>query len=236
MPQDWLKIENKSDGVGEIFIYGNIVDEKWLEADVTPTWIKDQLAKLNNVKLINLFINSAGGSVIAGLAIYSMLKRLSAEVVGYVDGIAASIASHVLMAADKIIIPKNGIIMIHEPHGTAKGKASDFRKAADFYDRAKLAIAAAYVEKTKKTEKEIVEMMDAETVMNGEQAVKLGFADVLDDKKDIKACLTDKTLIINGLEVDIKKFASFPKDRLTLAPANSGSGRLIDARKRFLQL
>jgi ATP-dependent Clp protease, protease subunit len=236
MPQNWLKIENKSDGAGEIFIYGTITEEKWFDEDVTPSWFKDQIAKLKDLKNINLFINSPGGGVFAGMTIFNIINRMTATVTAYIDGLAASIASVIPMAADKIIMPKNALMMIHNPLGVAVGDAVEMRKTADLLDRAKTAIVSTYTDKTKKDEKAISAMMDAETWMTGEEAVKGGFADALEEKRDIKACLTDKKLIINGLEVDIAKFTAFPKDRIYTEPMNSGNSRLMNARKRFLSL
>jgi ATP-dependent Clp protease protease subunit len=236
MPQDWLKIENKSDGVGEIYIYGTITDEKWLDEDVTPSWFKTQIDKLKNLKNINLFINSPGGGVFAGITIYNIINRLTADVTAHIDGLAASIASVVAMAADKIVMPKNALMMIHNPMGIAVGYADDMRKEAELLDRVKVPILSAYHVKTKNEEKKISTMMDAETWMTGEEAVKNGFADVLEEKKDIKACLDNKKLVINGLEVDIEKFKTFPKDRFGVKPVNIGNFRSFENRKRFLNL
>jgi ATP-dependent Clp protease, protease subunit len=236
MPQEWLKIENKSDEIGEVYIYGLITDEKWLNEDVTPTWFKDQIAKLKNFKNINLYINSPGGGVFAGMTIYNVVNRMSAEVTAYIDGLAASIASVVAMAADKIIMPKNALMMIHNPMGIVMGYAEDMRKEADLLDRVKSSIMSTYKDRTKKDEKKISAMMDAETWMTGEEAVRDGFADVLEEKKDIKACLDNKKFIINGLEVDVDKFKTFPKDRFCVKPVNLGNVKLRDAQKRFLSL
>lgn len=238
MPNEWLKIQNKKDDneTGEVYLYGVITDEKWFDEDVTPTWFKDQIAKLKNLKNINLYINSPGGGVFAGMAIYNIINRLTADITAYIDGLAASIASVVAMAADKIIMPKNALMMIHNPMGCACGYAEDLRKEADLLDRVKVSIMSTYQDRTKKDEKKISAMMDAETWMTGEEAVKNGFADVLEEKKDIKACLTDKKLVINGLEVDINAFKTFPKDRFSVAPVNLGNTKLRDARKKFLSL
>ena len=238
MPNDWLKIQNKKNDAetGEVFLYGVITDEKWFDEDVTPSWFKDQVAKLKNMKNINLYINSPGGGVFAGMTIYNIINRLTADVTAYIDGLAASIASVVAMAADKIIMPKNALMMIHNPVGIAMGYADDLRKEADLLDRVKISIMSTYKDRTKKEEKKIFDMMDAETWMTGEEAVKNGFADVLEDKKNITACLTDKKLVINGLEVDLDKFKTFPKDRFSVAPVNLGYTRLRDARKKYLSL
>lgn len=234
MPNEWLKIENKSEDSGDVFVYGVITEEKWFDEDVTPTWFKDQVAKLSKLKNINLFVNSPGGGVFAGMAIYNVINRLTSKVTAYIDGLAASIASVIVMAADTIIIPKNALMMIHNPQSVAVGDAAAMRKEAEILDRVKSTIISTYSEKTKKSEKEISDMMDKETWMTGEEAVSLGFADSLDKKKDIKACFDGKNALINGIKVDFDCFKSFPKDKLTIE--NPGAFRLNDLRKRFLQL
>jgi ATP-dependent Clp protease protease subunit len=237
MPQDWLKIQNKKDDkdTGEIFLYGIITDEKWFDEDVTPSWFKDQIAKLKDFKNINLYINSPGGGVFAGMTIYNIINRLTSKVTAYIDGLAASIASVIPMAADIIVMPKNAMMMIHNPWSAVAGDAAFFRKEADMLDRVKTAIVSTYKEKTNKKEDEISALMDAETWMTGEEAKKGGFTDVLEEKKDIKACLNGGKFIINNLEVDIDKFKSFPKEHFNALPDNAERTRLIIARQKILQ-
>jgi ATP-dependent Clp protease protease subunit len=236
MPDKWLKIENKTEDSGDVYIYGVITDEKWYDSDVTPTWFKDQMAKLSKLKNINLFVNSPGGGVFAGMAIYHVINRVSAYVNGIVDGIAASISSVILMAADKITVPKTSLVMIHNPESIAIGDSAILRKEADVLDRVKATIVAAYAEKTKKKPEDIAALMDAETWMTGEEAVKNGFADTLDPAKNITACYQGKSVVINGMEVNLDNFKSFPKDRFSVAPEASGNKRLVNARNKFLQL
>jgi len=236
MNPEWFKVLNKGDDAGEIYIYGLIVEEKWMDEDVTPSWFKDQVAKLKKLKAINLFVNSPGGGVFAGLTIYNIINRLEATVTAYIDGLAASIASVVVMAADKIIMPKNALMMIHNPWGCACGSAADMRKEAEILDRAKLSILSTYAGKTKKPESELSRMMDEETWMTGTEAKNLGFSDILEEKQEIKACLDGQKFIVNGVEVDIEKFKSFPKARFSVVPADAGKPRLINANHKFLTL
>ena len=188
------------------------------------------------MKNINLFINSPGGGVFAGITIYNIINRLEAYITAYIDGLAASIASVIPMAADKIIMPKNALMMIHNPWSAVAGSAADMRKEAEILDRAKISILSTYSDKTKKPEKDLSEMMDKETWMTGTEAKTLGFSDVLEEKKDIKACLTGSKFIVNGIEVDIDKFKTFPKDRYGVAPVNSDKPRLFNARQSFITL
>jgi ATP-dependent Clp protease, protease subunit len=233
---DWLKINCKSDDAGEIYIYGIITDEKWFDEDVTPSWFKDQVAKLSKLKNINLFINSPGGGVFAGLTIYNIINRLTATVTAYIDGLAASIASVIPMAADKIIMPKNALMMIHNPVGCVCGTAEDMRNEAGLLDRAKLSIISTYENKTKKEQKIISKLMDAQTWMTGEEAVAGGFADVLDGAKDIKACFEGDKISINGLLINPNDYKSFPIDRFKQPLAVVKNERFINANNKLHQL
>jgi ATP-dependent Clp protease, protease subunit len=238
---DWLKINCKDENAGEIYLYGVITDEKWFDEDVTPTWFKDQVAKLKNLKKINLYINSPGGGVFAGMTIYNIINRLSADVTAYIDGLAASIASVIAMAADKIIMPKNALMMIHNPMSVAVGTAADMRKEAEILDRAKISILSTYAGKTKNDEKSLSDMMDAETWMTGEEAVKNRFADVLEEKKNIKACYEGNKIVINGLSIDPNDYKSFPVDRFQKPLAvvkreryTNGMNKLFTLKKELL--
>jgi ATP-dependent Clp protease, protease subunit len=210
----WFNVISKDDGAaGEIHLYGQITDEKWMSEDVTPADFRDKMATLKNAKRIDLYVNSPGGGVFAGMTIHNMIARHPAEVIAHVDGIAASIASVIVMAADKIHIPKNGMMMIHNPMGVAMGDAEEMLKTAELLEKVKDTIVATYVEHTKGDEKKIRKMMDAETWMTGEEAVELGFADVLEESVSVTAC-ADKA-IINGQEVAFDSFRAFPKDRIS---------------------
>src|SRR5699024_3486255 len=106
-----MEIRNQTETKAQLNIYGDIVSDewgKWSDDDTCPTDISNFLKDLDGVSEIEMHINSGGGSVFAGIAIYNMLKRSKATVTTYIDGIAASIASVIACAGDRIIIPKNG--------------------------------------------------------------------------------------------------------------------------------
>jgi ATP-dependent protease ClpP protease subunit len=125
-----LEIKNQTD-FSELFIYGDIMSYKWDDTDVVPQDVADFLKDLDGKAKLNIYINSGGGSVFAGLAIYNQLKRHTAEKTVYVDGVAASIASVIAMCGNKLVIPSNAFLMIHKPWSLAVGNATDFRKSAD---------------------------------------------------------------------------------------------------------
>lgn len=210
---DWLEINNKN-GVGEILIYGYIKDEKWMEEDVTPIDIKRQLDELSDVETIEVYVNSGGGSVFAGIAIHSMLQRLNKPITTYVDGIAASIASVFILASDKVIIPKDAWIMIHNASGGVMGDVKKIKKYAETLERIQGSIVDIYKSKTGLSEVQILEMMGEETWMNGEEAVAFGFADELDESKKIAACYEGDIANFNGIDVNTEKFNSFPTDKI----------------------
>ena len=117
----------------EIRFYGDIVmDEmgKWTKDDTCPSDIIDTLQNAGD-KPLSIRINSGGGSVFGGIAIYNVLKQYKGYKAVYVDGIAASIASVVMLAGDEINVPKNATIMLHEPWSIALGTAKDFESAAE---------------------------------------------------------------------------------------------------------
>ena len=108
----------------KLIIYGEISSDKWDETEITPNEVKELLDSVKN-KDLDIFINSSGGNVFAGLAIYHMLKRHEGKKTVYVDGIAASIASIIAMAGDEIHIPKNAYLMIHRSWICTVGNKND---------------------------------------------------------------------------------------------------------------
>ena len=122
------------DGNGELMLYGEISSATWYGDEITPKQFKDDLDSLGDIENLNIYINSGGGDVFAGQAIYTMLKRHKAFKTVYIDGLAASIASVIAMAGDKIIMPKNAIMMIHNAWTVVAGNKDELRKMADDMD------------------------------------------------------------------------------------------------------
>lgn len=152
---------------------------------IGPSWmgmidgklVADALAEAGPVKEIEVHINSVGGSVFEGVAIYNILKDHPAKVRMKVDGLAASSASVVLMAGDEIEVPRNAPVMIHNPETFAAGGQAEMQRTADFLGKVRDSIVDTYAARTKKPAAELIAMMDAETWMYGDEAVKHGFAD-----------------------------------------------------------
>ena len=118
-----------------MYIDGEIVTDEYYDTDTSAAGFRDALKDLGDVKTINLHINSPGGSVFEGIAIYNMLKQNKAHINVYVDGLAASIASVIAMSGDAIFMPSNSMLMIHNPWTMAIGNASELRKQADDLDK-----------------------------------------------------------------------------------------------------
>ncbi len=118
---DFFKIKNKTDTSADLYFYGDIVSDSWqsywTEEDRCPEDIREFLNDIEDHVDLNIYVNSGGGSVFGGLAIYNMLKRHKGYKTVYVDGIAASIASVIALAGDRVIVPSNAFIMIHKPSG-----------------------------------------------------------------------------------------------------------------------
>lgn len=177
----------------ELYIYGDVEGEyfdfedwAWKLSDNSAEAFREALARYPAVTQINIFINSYGGSVFEGTAIYNQLKRHPAHKTVYVDGFACSIASVIAMAGDEVVMPANTLMMIHNMWMTASGSAEDLRKVADNLETINAAGRTAYLEKAgeKLDEARLIEMMDAETWLTAEECVALGLADTVTARRD----------------------------------------------------
>lgn len=182
---------NKSDEA-ELLLYGPIGDEMLWGDEVTPKQFKEDLDNLGDISTLNIYINSPGGDVFAGQAIYSILSRHKAQKIVYIDGLAASIASVIAMAGDLVVMPRNAMMMIHNPWTMAVGNANDFRKLADDLDKIRESLIVAYQSKTQLSREKIIELMDAETWMTAEEAIEYGFADEVEQEKQVAASIDDR--------------------------------------------
>jgi ATP-dependent Clp endopeptidase proteolytic subunit ClpP len=137
----------------------------------------DELKALGPLAELTVRINSPGGSVFDGLAIYNALKRHDAAITVWIDGIAASIASMIAMAGDEVVMPENAMLVLHDPSGLVAGTASDMRAMAEALDRMKAGMVAAYREKSGRDDAEIEALLREETWLSAQEAVALGLAD-----------------------------------------------------------
>ena len=168
-----------------LFLNGVIAEDSWIDDIITPKIFKDELIK--NQGDITVWINSPGGDCIAAAQIYNMLKEHSGNITIKVDGIAASAASVIAMAGDKILMSPTSLMMIHNPLTMVMGDSSEMKKAIQMLSEVKESIINAYELKTNLSRTKISNLMDVETWLNANKAVELGFADELMYKSDNKS-------------------------------------------------
>ncbi len=209
----------------ELYIYGEITSYKWGIADVTANDFKNDLDNLGDINTLNLYINSPGGSVFEAQAIYTILKRHKASINVYIDGVAASAASIIAMAGDKVIMPKNAMIMIHNAWMYTAGNSSELRKIADDLDKTNQSMLEVYKNKTGLDEEKLKEMMDAETWLTASEAYELGFAEEIEEEKQIVASIKDFE-ILNKYR-NTPKFIAITKVKETIEKTDNISDKKI---------
>lgn len=206
----WYGMKKTAKGAASIDIFGEIG-----EFGIMADQFIASLRELGDVKTLDIHINSPGGYVTDGYAIYNFLSRHPAYKTAYVDGLAASMASVIFMAADRRIMPQNSLLMIHNPWGGTMGDAKTMRKDANVLEKMELQIARTYVDSSLLTIDEILALMDSETWLTAEDAVAAGFADEIEQPIRIAALF------------DLKKFkrgaimAKFQKQNLSVAEIDS---------------
>lgn len=158
-----------------LFMNGVIAEESWFDDDVTPALFKDELNA--GTGDITLWINSPGGDCVAAAQIFNMLSEYPGKVTVKIDGLAASAASVIAMAGTEVWMSPVSMMMIHNPATIAWGDHTEMKKAMELLNAVKESIINAYVRKTGQSRAELSHLMDAETWMDANKAVELGFAD-----------------------------------------------------------
>ena len=154
---------------------GVIAEDSWFDDDVTPALFKDELNA--GTGDITLWINSPGGDCVAAAQIFNMLSEYQGKVTVKIDGLAASAASVIAMAGTEVWMSPVSMMMIHNPATVAWGDHAEMKKAMELLDAVKESIINAYVRKTGQSRAKLSHLMDAETWMDANKAVELGFAD-----------------------------------------------------------
>jgi len=181
MKNSWYRIQAK-DNEAEVLIY----DEIGFWGITAKDFIND-FQKISPDAKINLRINSPGGEVFDGLAIFNLIRAHKGEVITTIDGLAASMASAIALAGNKVIMPENAYMMIHNPWGIAIGDAQDMADMADFLEKLNGTLANIYVKKSGKEQGEIRALMDQETWLTAAEAKDLGLADEVSEPKKLAA-------------------------------------------------
>lgn len=182
--RQWFRVMAKKDNAAEVFIYDEIGAGFFGGGVAADELIKEVKAlKLGANDELTVRINSPGGNFFEGNAIHNYLRTIKAKVIVRVDGVAASAASIVAMAGDRIEMPENAMLFIHNPWVVAAGDAQTMRKAADDLDQMRDSASATYLRRAgdKLTKAKLHEMLDAETWLSAQDSVKYGLADVVDE-------------------------------------------------------
>lgn len=210
---------------GELFLYGEIAESSWWGDEVTPAQFQRELAALGDIGELKVYINSPGGDAFAGIAIYNILKRHAAKKTVHVDGLAASAASVIAMAADVLIIPRSATLMIHNAWTCACGGSEDLRAMADELDRINSQMSEIYAERSGMAQEDVAALMQAETWMSGTEALEKGLCDETDEAIPVAAC------------ADAGFFARYlhPPAVDVTAESNEALNRRISLREKIMQ-
>lgn len=173
MKKFWNWLRNDADGESELYLDGAIASETWWGDEVTPAAFQAELKQ--HTGDVTVWINSPGGDVFAAAQIYTMLRNHPGKVTVKIHGIAASAASVVAMAGDTTLISPVGMLMIHNPSTMAAGEKKDMEQAIAVLEEVKESILNAYAAKTGLSRNRLAKMMDAETWLNANEAMRLGF-------------------------------------------------------------
>lgn len=217
----WFNVKKISDTVGELYIYGYITNDVWYEGEVSPDSLQKDLADLGTLKQLNVCINSDGGSVFAGIAIYNILKRHEAHVTTFNEGIVASIASVIFQAGDTRVMPVNTMQFVHSPWTISAGNAADFRRIADDLDKITEPIVLTYLDKAKIDRAEIETLMLNESYMTSAESIAKGFADTTEGGiNDIaQASVSGKNITINGMTFNVNRFKNLDLKKFNVVEA-----------------
>lgn len=187
-----------------LFLNGTIAEDSWFDDDVTPQMFKEEL--MDGSGNITVWINSPGGDCVAAAQIYNMLREYEGTVTVKIDGIAASAASVIAMAGDKVLMSPVSMMMIHNPMTIAFGDSGEMQKAIDMLSSVKDSIINAYEIKTGLSRVKLAHLMDSETWMDANKAIELGFADEIIQRNgavDLEvpqvSMLYSKTAVVNSL-------------------------------------
>ena len=208
MKERFYQLTNVSEDSATLYIYGDITSIKWFENDVCVYDLAKEIGDLGGKALI-VRINSYGGEVAEGLAIYNLLKSYEGEVTTICDGFACSAASVVFMAGTKRIMPRSSLLMIHNAWTWASGDANDLRKAADDLEKITQPSVEIHTSVSNLDADETKSMMDAETWIDADEALDYGFATEISEEAAMQSLedgILAKTVFKNKqLEKKIKE-------------------------------
>ncbi|MGF2618678.1 head maturation protease, ClpP-related [Bacillus cereus] len=211
-----IRFEAKGENEYKLTVYGSI-----------GGWFSENNAeavrrKIQDVKAekIHVHINSGGGSAFDGVAICNQLKQHNAEIIVHIDGWAASAASVIAMAGDKIIMPSNTMMMIHQASTFEYGNADLFEKTARDLRKIDSALAASYKKRFVGTDEELKQLLKDETWLTAEEAVALGLADEIADEIEIDDTQEDEEVeVVENFKEDlVAKYMQQPNNQNSKEP------------------
>lgn len=198
----------------EMYLYNEIGDQEY--GFISADMVAKAISSFGAIDVLDIYINSPGGSVFEGIAIYNQLARVKAKKIVHIDSLAASIASVIMCAGDEIRMASNAEVMIHEASGFAWGSKRQLRKAADAVEHVEGAIVDTYAGRTSIGRDEVVALMEAETWMRADEAKKYGFIDVIVNTSEPRnAIITPLLNKYNNTPQDLREFSR--DSRLLLA-------------------
>lgn len=204
----WNIVKN-DDKNAELILYGDINESFWGDT-ISAKEVTEHLADLD-VENINVYINSNGGVVDTAIAINNALRRHKAKVTVNIDGIAASAATLITCAGDTVRMPKNALFMIHNPLTIAMGDSEEMRKQADVLEKYKNSIMETYLQKVNIDKEKLSELMDNESWLSAEEALKYGFIDEIIENADIQ--VVENKVISNNMVFNMAEFKNFNVDK-----------------------
>ena len=204
----WNLVKN-DDKSAELMLYGDIAESFWGDT-VSAKEVTEYLAGLD-VENIDVYINSNGGVVDTAIAISNALRRHKAKVTVNIDGIAASAATLITCAGDTVRMPKNALFMIHNPSTIAMGDSEEMRKKADVLEKYKNSITETYLQKVNIDKEKLSELMDNESWLSAEEALKYGFIDEIIENTDIQ--VVENKVISNNMVFNMAEFKNFNVDK-----------------------
>lgn len=222
-----------ADAVRVLRISGTIAEESWFDDDITPAIFANELNAGSGP--VTIWLNSPGGDVVAAAQIYNMLIDYPGTVTVNIDGIAASAASVIAMAATKVAMSPVSMLMIHNPATMAVGDKDELARAMNMLDSVKESILNAYQEKTNLSRAKLSKLMDAETWMDARAAIDMGFADELltGERNPMFAVSPEKPnddLDDDEDKVDSPDEPDDDEKRLPFPPKNAGLGTVFSRR------
>ena len=218
----WNWVRNEDTGGRILVLNGQISDETWYGDEVTPGLFRDELSSCEGD--ITVWINSPGGDVFAAAQIYNMLMEYPGNVNVRIDGLAASAASVIAMAGNKVSMSTVAMMMIHNPMTVAMGDQKVMQQAMDMLGEIKESIINAYELKTGQSRTKISHLMDNETWFNAKKAVELGFADDIlyadgsGKPEEPEAVMFSKTIVLNSFLCKFNKTEPEPDTRVSVEP------------------